>query len=232
MTRGRVGSCVRRIFEPAEADAGRNQDLAGSGFLRVLCQNVPRPWRWPRRAPCAPTARSSGPARVDRANRDARRGYKARERRRGFPYWRGRIRDSRGQGGLFDLCRTGARTDMEISFFTYRQIGASRRSRAFSSVSSGSPERQLNRSLTRIGEVAAMVVRRRLRAVLFPLALYCVSGSIGGYFVWHAVNGERGLKTKEDYERKIASLQVELRGGAAVWRRRCFHSWRRWPTGN
>ncbi|MGO9006863.1 MAG: FtsB family cell division protein [Beijerinckiaceae bacterium] len=57
-----------------------------------------------------------------------------------------------------------------------------------------------------------MVVRRRLRAVLFPLALYCVSGSIGGYFVWHAVNGERGLKTKEDYERKIASLQVELRG--------------------
>ena len=57
-----------------------------------------------------------------------------------------------------------------------------------------------------------MVVRRRLRAVLFPLALYCVSGSIGGYFFWHAVNGERGLKTKEDYERKISSLQAELRG--------------------
>lgn len=57
-----------------------------------------------------------------------------------------------------------------------------------------------------------MVVRRRLRAILFPLALYCVSGSIGGYFVWHAVNGERGLKTNEDYERKIAALQAELRG--------------------
>ncbi len=57
-----------------------------------------------------------------------------------------------------------------------------------------------------------MVVRRRLRAVLFPLALYCVSASIGGYFVWHAVNGERGLKTKEDYERKISSLQEELHG--------------------
>ena len=56
-----------------------------------------------------------------------------------------------------------------------------------------------------------MVIRRRLRAVLFPLALYCVSGSIGGYFVWHAVNGERGLKTKEDYERKITSLQKDLR---------------------
>ncbi len=55
-----------------------------------------------------------------------------------------------------------------------------------------------------------MVVRRRLRAILYPLLLYCVSGAIGGYFVWHAVNGERGLKTREDYERKIASLQGEL----------------------
>jgi cell division protein FtsB len=56
-----------------------------------------------------------------------------------------------------------------------------------------------------------MVVRRRLRKILFPLALYCISGAIGSYFVWHAVNGERGLKTKEDYDRKIASLQDELR---------------------
>ncbi len=55
-----------------------------------------------------------------------------------------------------------------------------------------------------------MVVRKRLRAILYPLLLYCVSGAIGGYFVWHAVNGERGLKTKEDYERKIAALQSEL----------------------
>jgi cell division protein FtsB len=55
-----------------------------------------------------------------------------------------------------------------------------------------------------------MVVRRRLRAILYPLLLYCVSGAIGGYFVWHAVNGERGLKTKDDYERKIANLQGEL----------------------
>jgi cell division protein FtsB len=69
-----------------------------------------------------------------------------------------------------------------------------------------------------------MVVRRlRLRAILFPLALYCVSGSIGAYFVWHAVNGERGLKTKEDYERKIASLQQELhdlQGERQIWQAR------------
>lgn len=55
-----------------------------------------------------------------------------------------------------------------------------------------------------------MVVRRRLRAILYPLMLYCVSGAIGGFFVWHAVNGERGLKTREDYERKIAALQSEF----------------------
>jgi cell division protein FtsB len=55
-----------------------------------------------------------------------------------------------------------------------------------------------------------MVVRRRLRAILYPLVLYCVSGAVGGYFVWHAVNGERGLKASEDYEHKIASLKDEL----------------------
>jgi cell division protein FtsB len=55
-----------------------------------------------------------------------------------------------------------------------------------------------------------MVIRRRLRAILFPLVLYCVSGAIGGYFVWHAVNGERGLKAKDEYERQIASLRSDL----------------------
>lgn len=55
-----------------------------------------------------------------------------------------------------------------------------------------------------------MVVRRRFRAFLYPLVLYCVSGSIGGYFVWHAVNGERGLKTSETYEHQISMLKDEL----------------------
>ena len=55
-----------------------------------------------------------------------------------------------------------------------------------------------------------MVIYRRVRATLYPLALYCVSGAIGGYFVWHAVNGERGLKTKDEYEHEIASLRGEL----------------------
>jgi cell division protein FtsB len=55
-----------------------------------------------------------------------------------------------------------------------------------------------------------MVIRRRARAVFFPLLLYCVSGTVGGYFVWHALNGERGLKTKEEYEHKIAVLEADL----------------------
>ena len=68
----------------------------------------------------------------------------------------------------------------------------------------------INESLTAINQASGMVIYKRLRATLYPLALYCVSGAIGGYFVWHAVNGERGLKTKDEYEHKIASLRGDL----------------------
>ncbi len=54
-----------------------------------------------------------------------------------------------------------------------------------------------------------MVVRTRLRGILLPLLLYCVAGGIGSYFIWHAINGERGLKTSEEYERTIALLRTE-----------------------
>lgn len=55
-----------------------------------------------------------------------------------------------------------------------------------------------------------MVIRTRLRSILFPLVLYGVSGSIGSYFVWHAINGERGLKTNDEYRLKIATLTSDL----------------------
>lgn len=55
-----------------------------------------------------------------------------------------------------------------------------------------------------------MVIRRRLRAILFPLLLYGFSGAADAYFIWHAVNDERGLRTNEDYERQIASLRQDL----------------------
>jgi len=68
-----------------------------------------------------------------------------------------------------------------------------------------------------------MVVYGRIRAAFYSLALYFVSGSIGTYFVWHAVNGERGLKTKDEYERKIGALTGELDGlkaEHALWSQR------------
>ncbi len=54
-----------------------------------------------------------------------------------------------------------------------------------------------------------MVVRTRLRGFLFPLILYAISGGIGGYFVWHAVNGDRGLKVSEEYDKSIAMLEKQ-----------------------
>ena len=54
-----------------------------------------------------------------------------------------------------------------------------------------------------------MVIRTRLRAFLLPVLLYAISGSVGGYFVWHAINGERGLKAKEIYLQQIAELQIQ-----------------------
>lgn len=68
-----------------------------------------------------------------------------------------------------------------------------------------------------------MVIRRRLRAILYPLVLYCVSGAVGTYFIWHAVNGERGLKTRVEYEHRVAVLRDQLRSvdsENALWQHR------------
>ena len=68
-----------------------------------------------------------------------------------------------------------------------------------------------------------MVIRTRIRAILFNLTLYCVSGAAVSFFAWHAVNGDRGLKARGEYERRIASLNTELadlRTQKANWRKR------------
>ena len=57
-----------------------------------------------------------------------------------------------------------------------------------------------------------MVSHYRLRAVLLPLMLYCVTGAIGSYFVWHAAHGQRGLVAKAEYKRQMAALAGELAG--------------------
>lgn len=48
-----------------------------------------------------------------------------------------------------------------------------------------------------------------LRSLIAPLVLYSVAGVVAGYFVWHAVNGQRGLKAGEEYEQKLGELRHE-----------------------
>ena len=55
-----------------------------------------------------------------------------------------------------------------------------------------------------------MIIRTRMRAILYPVLLYAVSGSIAGYFVWTAVNGQRGLKTRVEYHAKMVALETDL----------------------
>ena len=57
-----------------------------------------------------------------------------------------------------------------------------------------------------------MVVRRRLLNAVLPLALYAVSASVSGYFIWHAINGDRGLKAKEAYRTEMRAL-AKVRDG-------------------
>ena len=68
-----------------------------------------------------------------------------------------------------------------------------------------------------------MVIRRRWRAIVIPLILYAVSGSVTSYFVWHANNGERGLKTKDENQLQLQALSEELaalQSDRKAWQRR------------
>ena len=68
-----------------------------------------------------------------------------------------------------------------------------------------------------------MVVRKRARKILIPLALYSVSGLVVGYFVHHANTGARGLEAKRQL--KIQAHQIEgdleaVKAERAEWERR------------
>ncbi|HLH10912.1 MAG TPA: septum formation initiator family protein [Methylovirgula sp.] len=56
-----------------------------------------------------------------------------------------------------------------------------------------------------------MVIRKRLRAILFPILLYSLCGAADAYFIRHAVNDDRGLKTDAIYEGQIANLRDNLK---------------------
>ena len=68
-----------------------------------------------------------------------------------------------------------------------------------------------------------MVVRRRIRAVVLPLALWGVSALVVGYFVSQAENGNRGLEAKRALKIQAYGLTQELtaiKADRAMWEHR------------
>lgn len=55
-----------------------------------------------------------------------------------------------------------------------------------------------------------MVTRRRLRSILTTCGLYITAALLIGYLGVNAVNGNHGLKAKEDIDHEIAALTAEL----------------------
>ncbi|ATQ70178.1 septation inhibitor protein [Methylosinus trichosporium OB3b] len=67
------------------------------------------------------------------------------------------------------------------------------------------------------------MLRFVLRSLLLPALLYCAAGLVASYFVWHGVNGQRGLKAGEEYAERLAALEREHAGLVAErkqWERR------------
>lgn len=55
-----------------------------------------------------------------------------------------------------------------------------------------------------------VVVHKRLRAILYPLTLYACCGAASSAFIYTALNGDRGLRTKSEYKQKITALRADL----------------------
>lgn len=67
------------------------------------------------------------------------------------------------------------------------------------------------------------MVRTRLRANIAPIVFHVFSALVAGYFVWHAIHGQRGLKTRDENAEKVAEMQATLEGlraERARWRHR------------
>ena len=68
-----------------------------------------------------------------------------------------------------------------------------------------------------------MVVRRRVRAILTPLALYCGAAAASAYFLHHAHHGLRGLEAKRQLKLEVHETAHELdnlKAERAEWERR------------
>lgn len=68
-----------------------------------------------------------------------------------------------------------------------------------------------------------MIIKSRARAILTPLLLYAVAGSLAAFFIHHAHTGDRGLDSKMSLKAEALELQTELdklKGKRADWDRR------------
>jgi cell division protein FtsB len=68
-----------------------------------------------------------------------------------------------------------------------------------------------------------MVVRTRISAILIPLVFHLLAGAVGGFFVWHAFHGERGISADLEYRRQMADIETDLkkvRAEKAEWQKR------------
>ena len=57
-----------------------------------------------------------------------------------------------------------------------------------------------------------MVRNTRIRAALTQLGLWALIAALTGYFVYHGIHGERGLRAHRSFEAEIAALSVRLAG--------------------
>jgi cell division protein FtsB len=68
-----------------------------------------------------------------------------------------------------------------------------------------------------------MVVRTRFAAIAIPLLFHAFSGVVGGFFVWHAFHGERGIAADLETRREMAEIEAKLkvvRAEKAEWQKR------------
>lgn len=68
-----------------------------------------------------------------------------------------------------------------------------------------------------------MVIRRRVRAIVVPAVLWTVSGLVGGYFMFQAESGNRGMEAKRALKIEAYGLNKELatvKSDRATWEHR------------
>jgi cell division protein FtsB len=81
----------------------------------------------------------------------------------------------------------------------------------------------INAGFTTARHHQPMVVRRRFRRFVIPVAFWCLAGALSAFFISQAQTGRRGLENKERYEAEMARLEQELAGikiERADWERR------------